>query len=140
MTTTKNITMERDALDNLQNLVWTAGHVITAISGTQGIEDIEQTLLRPMAGDDDPLKTITAYAIIVRAKSGVNIYKLARILSNKIVTAQDKHLFEYDRSWKANCFADYLYYNAGGTIGSKHGGVGTDHHGREIIRIKITVR
>ncbi|MHA2022140.1 MAG: hypothetical protein ACTSWQ_00590 [Candidatus Thorarchaeota archaeon] len=127
----KVIPIQRDSLSDLQDMMWTAGHVMSAIINTRGIEEIEQTLFRPI-DDADPLSNITAIGIIVRPKYDMSVYQLARVLRDKIKKAQKNYEYEYDERWQAFVFVDYLT-----SENKKYGGVDTDIWDRPTVTIKI---
>jgi len=117
-------------MNTIQNLMWTAGYVVDAIRNTSGIEEIELTTLRPMEGDT--CASFNAFAVQVRPKSDMGVYRLARILKRKIQKAQKTYRYEHERGWQAFVFVDFLdsEHKAGG-------GISTDIWGRPEITIKI---
>ena len=135
MTTNRNLTFDRDVLRDLQDLVWTAGYVVDAIRGTQGVDVIEQTLLRPTDGDVQ--SQVSCYGILVKPKSDMNVYRLGRILADRIEKAKAAHFEAYTKFWPAYCYTGDL--NIDKNREYDIGAIGTDLYGRPEIIIKITL-
>jgi hypothetical protein len=114
----------------MQALMHTTGYVVDAIRTTNGIGEIRQAILH----SEDNENEIVTFLVRVKPKAGINVYNLARLLSQKISKAKEVFGDIYRYGWVGYVNYSTLFWDDE----YDGGGVGKDVHGDPTISIKIT--